>query len=97
MRGAKLKWRHSLFWCILFCFDPPILPTIKQVCVNMNHRGKTLYITIEVHNGLIEGLVDTSASMSIMVVGIVQKLGIMHLMYGTKIYKTMLGTITKAL
>jgi hypothetical protein len=63
----------------------------------MNHRGKILHITIEVHNGLIEGLVDTNVFMSIMVVGIVQKLSIMHLIFGTKSYKTTLDTITKAL
>jgi hypothetical protein len=63
----------------------------------MNHRGKTIHVTIEVHNGFIEGLVDTSDSMSIMAVGIVQKLGIMHLISGTKSYKTTLSTITKDL
>ncbi len=97
MKGAKFKWRRLLFWCTLFCFDPPILPTIKHVCVNMNHRGKILHIIIEVQNGLIESLVDRSASMSIMAIGIVQKLGIMHLIYGTESYKTTLSTITKAL
>jgi hypothetical protein len=30
----------------------PILLTIKQICVNKNHRGKTLHLIIEIYNGL---------------------------------------------
>jgi hypothetical protein len=44
-----------------------IVPTIKWIGININHIGKTLHLTIEVHNSLIEGLVDTSASMLVMV------------------------------
>jgi len=47
------------------------------------HRNKTLHLTMEIHNGLIERLVDIIVSMFIMVVGIVQKLGIMHLVAST--------------
>ncbi len=35
-----------------------VIPTIKWVNINKNHKGKTLHLTIEVHNGLIEGFVD---------------------------------------
>jgi hypothetical protein len=46
---------------------------------------------------MIEGLVDTSASMSIMVASIVRKFRIMHLVSIHEIYKTTLGTVTTAL
>ncbi len=64
---------------------------------NRNHRGKTLHLTIEVHNGLIEGLVDTCASMLVMVATIVRELGIMHLVSGNENYKIASGTTTRAL
>jgi hypothetical protein len=75
----------------------PVVPTIKRMNINRNHRGKTLHLTYEVHSGLIEGLVDTSASMLVMVTTIVRELGIMHLVSGNESYKTTSGTITKAL
>ncbi len=73
-----------------------IVPTIKQVSINRNHRGKTLHLTVEVHNGLI-GLIDTSASMLVMAIAITQELGIMHLVSGNESYKTTFGTIIMAL
>jgi diacylglycerol kinase len=57
--------------------------TIRKVCVKNIHRSKTLHLTMEIHNGLIERLVDIIVSMFIMVVGIVQELGIMHLVAST--------------
>ncbi len=74
-----------------------VVPTIKQVNINRNHKGKTLHLTIEVHNGLIERLVDTSAFILVMVTTIVRELRIMHLVSGNESYKTTYGTITKAL
>jgi hypothetical protein len=50
-----------------------------------------------VQNGLIEGLVDTSASMSVMVAAIVRELGIMHLVFENETYRTTFSIITKAL
>jgi len=41
--------------------------------------------------------VDTCVSMSIMATRIVRKLGIMHMVYGTKSYKTMASTIIRTL
>jgi predicted aspartyl protease len=46
---------------------------------------------------LIEGLVDTNASMSIMAANAVRKFGIMHLILGHKTYKTTSRTIIQAL
>jgi hypothetical protein len=46
---------------------------------------------------LIEGLVDTDASMSIMIANVVKEFGIMHLVLGHKTYKTMSRVITQTL
>jgi predicted aspartyl protease len=56
-----------------------------------------MHLPIEINNGVIEGLVDTSASMSVMAASILQELGIMHLVSGHETYKTTSGTITIAL
>jgi len=59
--------------------------------------GKTLYLTIEVHNGLIKRFVNTSAFMSIMSIIIIRELGFMHLILGNESYKITFYTITRAL
>jgi predicted aspartyl protease len=46
---------------------------------------------------VVERLVDTGASMSVMVAAIVRELGIMHLVNNSKTYKTALGVVTQAL
>ncbi len=43
---------------------------------------------------MVEGLVNTRASMSIMVVVVVRKLGIMHLVIGSETYKHASGVVT---
>jgi hypothetical protein len=68
-----MKKNKSLIATIL------VIPTIKWVNINKNHMGKTLHLIIEVHNGLIEGLIYTGASMSIMATIFIQELRIMHL------------------
>jgi hypothetical protein len=52
-----------------------------------------MHLHFEINNGMIEGLVDTSASMSIMVASIVRKFRIMHLVSIHEIYKTTLGKL----
>jgi hypothetical protein len=81
----------------MFVASVLVLLTIKRVCVNKNHKGKTSHLTVEIHNGLIKGLVDTCVSMLVMATRIVRELGIMHMVFGTKIYKTASSTITKTL
>ncbi len=43
---------------------------------------------------MIEGLVDTGASMLVMVASVVKELGIMHLVGGHETYKTAFGIVT---
>jgi predicted aspartyl protease len=74
-----------------------VAPTLKRVCVNKTHRSKTLHLLVEINNYIIEGLVDTGASMSIMATAVVRELGMMHLVTGSETYKTMSGVITQAL
>jgi hypothetical protein len=52
---------------------------------------------MEINQTLIEGLVDTKASMSVMAANVVRKLGIMHLMAGHETYKTTSGIVMQAL
>ncbi len=53
---------------------------------------------VKIQNGLIESLVDTGVYMSVMAVGIViRELGIVHMVFRTKNYKTTSGIVTKAL
>ncbi len=52
---------------------------------------------MHVGNHSIEGLVDTCASMLVMVEGVVQKPNVMHLVIGFKSYKTTFNIITQAL
>jgi hypothetical protein len=52
---------------------------------------------VEVNQCLIEGLVDTGASMSVMAAAVVRELGLMHLVTRSEAYKTASGTLTQAL
>jgi predicted aspartyl protease len=49
---------------------------------------------MEVNNYLVEGLVDTGASMSVMAAVVVRELGLMHLVSGSETYKTASGVVT---
>jgi predicted aspartyl protease len=73
------------------------VPALRCLCINKTHRSKTLHLSVEVNQCLIEGLVDTGASMSVMVAVVVRELGLMHLVSGSEAYKTASGAITQAL
>jgi hypothetical protein len=73
------------------------VPTLRRICINKNHRSKTLHLLVEVNNYIVEGLVDTGASMTVMAAVVVRELGMMHLVTGSKTYKIALGDITQAL
>jgi predicted aspartyl protease len=49
---------------------------------------------IEINQALLEGLVDTGASMSIMVASVVKRLGIIHLVSRHETYKIASSIIT---
>jgi hypothetical protein len=73
------------------------VPTLRKIYINKTHRNKTLHLLIEINNYIVEGLVDTGASMSVMAVAIVRELGMMHLVTGSETYKTASGVVTQAL
>jgi len=73
------------------------LPSPKKICVNKTHRSKTLHLHVEISNCVVEGLVDTGTSMSVLAAAVVKELGIMHLVTGNESYKTASGVITQAL
>ncbi len=70
------------------------VPTLRRICINKNHRSKTLHLLVEVNNYVVEGLVDTGASMIVMAAAVVRELGMMHLVTGSETYKTASGVIT---
>jgi hypothetical protein len=69
-------------------------PTMRRICISKTHRSKTLHLSVEINSYLIEGLVDTSTSMSVMAAAVVRELGLMHLVSGSETYKTALGAMT---
>jgi len=73
------------------------IPMLRKICINKTHRSKTLHLLVEINNYIVEGLVDTGASMSVMATAVVRELGMMHLVTGSETYKTALGIITQAL
>jgi hypothetical protein len=73
------------------------VPTLRKICINKTHRSKTLHLLVEINNYIVEGLVDTGASMSVMAAVVVRELGMMHLVTGSETYKTASGVITQAL
>jgi hypothetical protein len=53
-------------------------PTLRRICINKTHRSKTLHLLVEINSYVVEGLVDTRASMFVMATAMVRELGIMH-------------------
>ncbi len=72
-------------------------PTMRRICVNKTHRSKTLHLSVEMNDCLIEGLVDTGVSMSVMVAAVVREMGMMHLVFGSETYKNASGMVTQAM
>jgi len=73
------------------------VPIIRRICVNKTNRSKTLHLPVEINRYIIEGLVDTGASMSIMDAAVVREMGMMHSVVGSENYKTASGVVTQAL
>jgi predicted aspartyl protease len=71
--------------------------TLRKICINKTHRSKMLHLLVEINNYVVEGLVDTGASMSVMAVAVVRELSMMHLITRSETYKTALGVVTQAL
>ncbi len=70
---------------------------IRRICINKTLRSKTLHFLVEINNYVVEGLVDTGVSMSIMAAAVIRELGIMHLVTGLETYKTVCGLVTQAM
>jgi hypothetical protein len=70
------------------------ISTLRKICINKTHQSKTLHLLVEINNYVIEGLVDTRASMYVMAVVVVKELGIMHMVTKSKTYKITSGVVT---
>ncbi len=73
------------------------VPAIRRICVNKTSRSKTLHLPVEIDRYIVEGLVDTWASMFVIAAAVVREMGMMHLVVGSEIYKTASGVVTQAL
>ncbi len=73
------------------------VPAIRRICVNKTSRSKTFHLPVEINRYIIEGLVDTGASMSVMAAAVVREMGMMHSVVGFESYKTASGVVTQAL
>lgn len=67
--------------------------TMCKIVIHKNQHSKTLHLLVKINNHLV-GVMDNSASMF---VGVVHELGIMHLVYRSKSYKTTFRVVTQAL
>jgi len=70
------------------------VPAIRRICVNKINRSKTLHLPVEINRYVIEGVVDTGASMSVMAIAVVREMGMMHLVAGSETYKIASGVVT---
>jgi hypothetical protein len=70
---------------------------VRKINIHNNSRSKTLHLLIELSNNLLEGLMDTITSMSVMFTSMVHELGIMHLVSQFEAYKMAFGVVTQAL
>lgn len=64
-----------------------VVPNLRNISINRT-CSKTIHLLVEMNNHIIEGLVDNGASMSIIIICVLRELGIMHLVVGSKSYKT---------
>lgn len=71
-------------------------PIMCRISIHKNSHNNTLHLLVELSNNLLEGLVDTDASMSVMFIAVICELGIMHLMSRVKAYKTTSGMVIQA-
>jgi len=72
-------------------------PTLRRICVNKTHKSKTMHLIVEMNGYLIEGLVDTGASMSVMAAAVVREMGMMHLVSRLETYRTASGIVTQVM
>ncbi len=74
-----------------------LVPAIRRIYVNKTNKSKTLHLPVEINIYVVEGFVDTGASMSVMAAVVVRELGMMHLIVRSKTYKTASRVVTQAL
>ncbi len=46
-------------------------PAIRKIFTNKTYQGKTMHLPMEINNGMMKGLVDTSTSMLVMATNII--------------------------
>jgi hypothetical protein len=70
------------------------LSTLCRINIDNNQRSKSLHLLMEINNYTSKGLVDTMASMFVLITSMVKELGIMHLVPKSKSYKIASRVVT---
>ncbi len=70
-----------------------IFPNLRRININQN-CNKTIHLLVKMNNHIIQGLIDTRASMSIIAINLVREFGIMHLVASLKSYKIVSRMVT---
>ncbi len=76
------KKKHNETFKVEIVINAKGTPTILKIWINKNHCNKTLHLFVEINNPLVEWLVHTRTSMSIVLTDMIHELGIMHLVAG---------------
>jgi hypothetical protein len=51
---------------------------LPKLCIHKTRNGKMMHLSMEVHNHVVEGLVDIGASVLVIITYVVNELGLMH-------------------
>jgi hypothetical protein len=73
------------------------IPAIRRICVNKTNKSKALHLPVEMNRYIIERLIDTGASMSVMAAAVVKEMGMMHSVVDSESFKMASGVVTQAL
>jgi hypothetical protein len=73
-----------------------IIFSLKIISINRN-CNKIIHILVEMNNHIIEGLVDTETSMSVLAANVVRELGIVNLVIRLESYKKTSKIVTQTM
>jgi hypothetical protein len=66
----------------------------EVICLNHMGKGRSIHLSVEIGELQVHGLDDAETSMFVISTSTMRELGLMHLVVGSKNYKTVLNIIT---
>jgi hypothetical protein len=70
---------------------------LPKLCIHKTNNGKMMHLSMEVHNHVVEGLVDSGVSMLVITTYVVNELGLMHQVIINEKYKIIFGIFIQAM